>query len=141
LGDLVTVEGPYGRFDFGGEHRFQVWIGGGIGITPFIARLQALAGQPDRRSIDLFYCTSEPDEAFISRLHELAEQAQVRLHVLVSSRDGRLSVERLCLLVPEWSSASFWFCGPAGFGQALREGLLARGLDAADFHQELFDMR
>lgn len=141
VGDLVTVEGPYGRFDFTGPHPAQIWIGGGIGITPFIARLQALAEQPDGRSVDLFYCTSEPDEAFIARLRALAERAQVRLHVLVSGQDGRLSVERLCQLVPGWQTASVWFCGPAGFGQALREGLVTRGLDAADFHQELFDMR
>ncbi len=141
VGDLVTVEGPYGRFDFGGEQLAQVWIGGGIGITPFIARLQALEQQADGHSVDLFYCTSEPDAAFIARLRALAERARVRLHVLVSGRDGRLTVERLCQEVPAWQSASFWFCGPAGFGQALREGLVARGLDAGDFHQELFDMR
>lgn len=141
IGDMVTVEGPYGRFDFGGEQNAQVWIGGGIGITPFIARMQALAQHPDGHSVDLFYCTSEPDEAFIARLRGLAERAGVRLHVLVSARDGRLTVERLCQEVPAWQSANFWFCGPAGFGQALREGLVARGLDSADFHQELFDMR
>lgn len=141
VGDLVTVEGPYGRFDFGGPKSGQIWVAGGIGITPFIARLQALAQQADGHSVDLFYCTSEPDEAFITRLRELAGRAQVRLHVMVSGKDGRLSVERLCQMAPEWLVSSVWFCGPAGFGQNLREGLVARGLPAADFHQELFDMR
>jgi len=141
VGDPVTVEGPYGRFDFGGVQPRQIWVAGGIGITPFIARLQAIAQQPDQRSVDLFYSTAEPDQEFIQRLSALAERAQVKLHVLVSGRDGRLNAERLCQQVPEWRNASVWFCGPAGFGQALRQELVARGLAVADFHQELFDMR
>jgi predicted ferric reductase len=141
MGDLVTVEGPYGRFDFSGDKPRQIWVGGGIGITPFIARLQALANQADGKTIDLFYSTSAPDESFISRVRQRAEAAGVRLHVLVATKDGRLNAERICQTVPEWQSADLWFCGPAGFGQALREGFTARGLSPDDFHQELFDMR
>ena len=52
VGDLVTVEGPYGRFDFGGPKSAQIWVAGGIGITPFISRMQALVQQPDERRPD-----------------------------------------------------------------------------------------
>ena len=141
VGDLVTVEGPYGRFDFSGDKSRQIWVAGGIGITPFIARLQALANQADGKTIDLFYSTSAPDEGFISRVRQRAEAAGVRLHVLVATKDGRLNAERICQAVPEWQSADLWFCGPAGFGQALREDFTAKGLSPDDFHQELFDMR
>jgi len=61
--------------------------------------------------------------------------------VLVAGTDGRLTVDRLCETVPGWQSADIWFCGPAGFGQALRDGLAARGMSPDDFHQELFEMR
>ncbi|MDO9385166.1 MAG: hypothetical protein Q7T65_00530 [Thiobacillus sp.] len=43
--------------------------------------------------------------------------------------------------MPEWQSASIWFCGPPGFGQALREDFCANGLPPEHFHQELFQMR
>ena len=141
VGDLVQVEGPYGRFSFGSSKPRQIWVAGGIGITPFIARLLALAKQPDGKSDDLFYSTSAPDEEFIRRLRQGAEQAQVRLHVMVTANDGRLTAERICQLVPDWKAASVWFCGPAGFGQALHQDFIARGLSRADFHQELFAMR
>lgn len=39
VGDVAQVEGPYGRFSFQGRHRRQIWVAGGIGITPFIARM------------------------------------------------------------------------------------------------------
>ncbi len=38
-GDEVTVEGPYGRFIFDDTRDTQIWIGAGVGITPFIARM------------------------------------------------------------------------------------------------------
>ena len=140
-GDPVRVEGPYGRFDFASPQPQQIWVAGGIGITPFIARLQALAQQDGDKPIDLFYSTAAPDEGFIARLHALAAQARVKLHVLVTQRDGRLDAERICRTVPAWTRAGVWFCGPAGFGQALREAFGARGLEAGRFHQELFEMR
>lgn len=141
VGDLVKVEGPYGTFNFRSKQPRQIWVAGGIGITPFIARMQTRERHPEERSIDLFYSTSAPDQGFIDKLQQLAKRANVQLHVLVSGKDGRLTADRLCQMVPEWQSASVWFCGPAGFGQSLRQDLLARGLAAADFHQELFDMR
>ncbi len=91
--------------------------------------------------VDLFYSTSAPDEGFIARLRELAAQARVKLHVLVSQRDGRLDADGICRKVPDWKQAGVWFCGPAGFGATLRDTLAARGLPAERFHQELFEMR
>jgi len=70
-----------------------------------------------------------------------AKAAGITIHILVDDRDGFLDGARLRDLVPDWKSASVWFCGPAGFGQALRSDLLANGLVVEDFHQELFEMR
>lgn len=140
-GDLLRVEGPYGQFRFEGQQPRQIWVGGGIGITPFIARLQQLALRPDGKTIDLFHTTATEDEAAFARLRSAADAAGVRLHLMVDAVDGRLSAERLRAAVPEWRSADVWFCGPAAFGQALRRDLLAQGLSARDFHQELFNLR
>lgn len=140
-GDAVTVEGPYGRFNFEGQARRQIWIGGGIGITPFVARLHQLAQHSDGRQIDLFHATTEVDETALQRLRQDAEAAGVRLHLLVSGRDGLLTGERLREQVPDWREAEVWFCGPAGFGDAIRTDLCGQGLSPARFHQELFEMR
>lgn len=141
LGMPVTVEGPYGCFNFEDAQPRQIWVGAGIGITPFIARLKQRAATPDAKTIDLFHPTAEFEQAAIDRLTADAEAASVRLHLLVDSKDGRLNGERIRAAVPEWQSASIWFCGPPGFGQALREDFLAHGLPPERFHQELFQMR
>lgn len=140
-GDAVVVEGPYGRFDFEGPSRRQVWIGAGIGIAPFVARMRSLAIAPDERSIDLFYSTRVGDPQALQRLEANARAAGVRLNVVLSTRDGRLSGERLRQAVPDWRDADFWFCGPTAFGKGLRDDLVAHGLPASRFHRELFEMR
>jgi predicted ferric reductase len=108
-----------------------------------LARQNPAAGEGGQtgNAVDLFYSTGMPDEAFIARLQRLAEAAGVALHVIASGRDRKLDGESLCAAVSQWREASLWFCGPAGFGRALRRDLANRGFDPAHFHQELFDMR
>ena len=142
-GDTVTVEGPYGCFTFDDDKPRQIWIGAGIGITPFIARMQQMARDPEARKVkvDLFHPTADYDESAIAMLEADALAAGVRLHVLVDKRDGLLTGERMRQAVPDWEDASLWFCGPTAFGRALRANFVGKGIRASDFHQELFAMR
>jgi len=147
-GQEVRVEGPYGCFTFDDDCRHQIWVGGGIGITPFIARLKhmALRGDapdwPEGQTADLFHATSDVDEVALAKLAQDARAVNVRLHLLISPRDGLLSGARIREEVPDWREASIWFCGPAGFGAALRRDFAAEGFPVEErFHQELFDMR
>ena len=71
--DLLNIEGPYGRFNFTSDKTHHIWVAGGIGISPFIARMKALANKNMPNDTDLFYCTSEPDETFIHEVSTLAE--------------------------------------------------------------------
>lgn len=147
VGQEVKIEGPYGSFDFDNGQLRQIWIGGGIGVAPFIAGMKHLAqerrdrpGQP-RPVIDLFHTTADYDETALAKLKADAEAAGVRLHILVDARHGLLTGERIRAAVPEWRDASIWFCGPAGFGAALRRDFAAQGMPLERFHQELFALR
>ena len=148
VGQQVRIEGPYGCFTFEDNAPRQIWIGGGIGITPFVSRMKHLAHArkhaPDaaRPVIDLYHTTADLDETALERLAADAVDADVRLHILIDARHGKLTGERIRSEVPEWREASFWFCGPVGFGDALRADFAAHGLDIGSrFHQELFSMR
>jgi predicted ferric reductase len=103
--------------------------------------MKQLAGNPGAQAIDLFHSTTELEPDALKKLTADAAAANVNLHVMIDHRDGRLSGEKLRAAVPDWQSASVWFCGPAGFGTALRRDLLANGLSRGAFHQELFNMR
>lgn len=141
VGMPVSVEGPYGCFNFDDGKTHQIWIGAGIGITPFIARMKYLARSADAPTVDLFHVISDVDNTAFDKLTEDARAANVRLHLHITPRDGRLTPEKIRTDVADWGSASVWYCGPAGFGSALRKDFVANGLPADDFHQELFGMR
>ena len=133
---------PYGCFDFEDDHSRQIWVAGGIGITPFVARMKYLVHNPGEHSrIDLFFCTEEYDQEAAEKLIADARAAEVQLHLYYTPRDGFLTGDRIRATVPEWNNASIWFCGPTGFGHALKRDLVANGLRSKDFHQELFRMR
>lgn len=140
-GQTVVVEGPYGRFDFQGERRRQIWIGGGMGISPFIAGLQGLAERQFDADVDLIYTTRAPAAAFIDNIRMLAGKAGVRFHLLVEQQDGRLDLARLEQMIPDWKAAAIWFAGPPAFGDALRTAMTARGFPPDHFHQEMFNLR
>lgn len=149
VGEPVIVEGPYGCLTFEDDCPSQIWVGGGIGITPFIARMKQLASArqsepgPSRpQEVHLFHSTADYSEEAIAKLKADAAAANVHLYVLHDKRDGRLTGERIRAAVPEWREASIWFCGPPGFGAALRQDFASHGLSVSRrFHQELFAMR
>ena len=140
-GQAVTVEGPYGCFDFRDQQPRQVWIGAGIGITPFIARMKELARDNNKPLVDLYHCVADVDEKALEKLQEDARAAGINLHLVVSGIDERLTAARIMEQIRDWKNASFWFCGPTGFGKSLKRDMTNAGLDADLFHQELFEMR
>lgn len=141
IGAEATVEGPYGCFTFNDTKLRQIWIGAGVGITPFIARMKQLSKQGGNQAIDLIHSTHEVSQEALEMLRADAAAAGVTLHLILSTRDGHLTGEGLRARVPEWKSASIWFCGPTGFGESLQRDLVQNGLSEGDFHRELFEMR
>jgi predicted ferric reductase len=143
LGAVAHVEGPYGAFTFEDDCPMQIWIAGGVGITPFIARLRQRHNEPgvDRHQVHLFYTSESDHEEGIGQLAELAEAAAVSFTFLHTPRHGFLTGERVRAEVPEWRRASIWFCGPAAFGEAIRSDFTGQGMKRDRFHQEMFGWR
>lgn len=142
-GDAAIVEGPYGRFDFGDDSEAQLWVAGGIGVAPFLARLEALArkGSAQRRPIHFFYSlASAGDAAFPSGLEALCRRAGVTLHLRIDTRDGLVSADEIGQFVDD--DRSVWFCGPARWARSLGAALHRDyGLAYRQFHRELFEFR
>lgn len=144
-GSSVQVEGPYGRFEFrrANKRARQIWIAGGIGITPFLAWLESLQnGQSDDICADLHYCIRDREaDPFVSRLQQLTDylpQVQLHLHDMAS---GELTAEALMSGQDTTKSAEIWFCGPVGLAKALSNGLHRLWPGKLRFHQEAFEIR
>ena len=141
VGQHVRIEGPYGRFEFEPQDAPQIWIAGGVGLTPFLARLQVLAKQPASNPIHFYLCVRQADTEVVQTITDLCARTGVDLTTIVSGTDKPLTGEQIRRENPDWQQAHVWFCGPAGLGQSVREDLVSHGLAANHFHQELFEMR
>ncbi len=144
-GEAVSVEGPYGSFDFSTETETeaQIWIGGGVGIAPFLSRLEYMIRrqkQSEPKNIQMIYCTRDNDP-MIPELEALCVQAGVRLRIFKRSREGALDLENLLGGTPSTLQTSVWFCGPASLGITLEKAWDKLSLPKDNFHRELFSMR
>ncbi|WP_022962858.1 ferredoxin reductase family protein [Halopseudomonas pelagia] len=137
----VTVEGPYGGFDFEDDCRTQIWVGAGIGITPFIARMNYLATHPDNRRVYLFHTTADVNEEALDKLRADAGAAEVDLIIRCSRTEGRLTAQDIRDAVPDWQQASLWCCGPVALAKALFAQFRKWGVPGRRLHREFFDMR
>ncbi|HHL8295395.1 TPA: ferric reductase-like transmembrane domain-containing protein [Escherichia coli] len=135
-GVKAEVEGPYGCFDFESKSERQIWVAGGIGITPFLSRLTALAQQGGTEiPTELWYCgRHEPSRA----LRELCTEAKVILHTIDTRTHERLSSEILLKTMSPDENVGVWFCGPASFGRMLHRDMKKRSVP---FQYDNFSLR
>ncbi len=140
----VKIEGPYGCFDFDRRNRksHQIWIAGGIGVTPFLAWLEAIDTNAAPEA-DLHYCTRNADQdPMVKRLRELCQGFHgINLQIHDSSKGDALSAEKLSAVGQSAAGAEVWFCGPAGLGRAIKQGLRAAPFRLARIHREEFQFR
>lgn len=142
-GDKLLLEGGYGQFSYlrGGE--LQVWVAGGIGVTPFLAMADDLS--PDEaRQIVMVYCVrNRADAVGIERLEAAAARsANFTLHLFESDTAGRFDATALLALVPfEMGKADLFFCGPGPMRTALLDQLKAAGKTPAHVYFERFEFR
>ena len=142
-GQRLRVEGPYGRFVFRKRVRRQVWLAGGIGITPFLAWAEALT-DADQQEITLVWAVTTRAEAFAAeRLTAIAARHPgLTVHIVASAEDGRLTAARLAQLTPfPLRDAELFYCGPAGLRDAIVSDLQATGQRPRRIHHEAFELR
>ncbi|MBA2529835.1 MAG: ferric reductase-like transmembrane domain-containing protein [Euzebyales bacterium] len=138
-GAWVRVEGPYGGFWHRGERvRRQVWIAGGIGITPFLSMVRSLpsgqaSGDGDLgsdRKIDLYYLTDKAASAvFLDELLALAaDRPGLRIIPLADERNGFLTAARVVETSGKLTGVTVYLCGPKPMTDALTEQLVTVGV-------------
>ena len=151
VGDQLEIAAPRGTFILDRTHAPVLLISAGIGATPVLAMLQALAEEHSEREIWWLHgARSSRDHSFAAEARALlASLPNVRTHVCYSrpgpddleGRDfdsaGRLTASLLAELEPP-RDAEAYLCGPAPFMEEISAGLAAIGLDASRIHTEPF---
>lgn len=141
-GRRAKVEGSYGMLDYRAGTSQQIWIAGGIGITPFLSWIR----DSDRldRSVDFFYAVRHLDDALY--LEELEAAAVLHpgltLHLNISSRDGTLTAGRIEQVARNgFADKSIYMCGPVPMLQAYEAAFQTAGVPARAIHYEEFSFR
>ena len=138
-GATLEVAAPRGDFVLGDVTGPVLLISAGIGVTPVLAMLHALAARRSERAVWWIHGARGPQEhPLAAEAHALlASLLNAREHVFYSATVGRLSKDKLLALdIP--AEASAYVCGPAAFMTDMRDALTAAGLDPARIHTELF---
>ena len=141
-GSRVTIEGPYGDFFPEREPEKQLWIAGGIGITPFLARARHLARRGRAADIRLVYCVQDEARArFHDELHTIADELagfEVIPHLFY--RQGPLDAAFLDARVPDLIEREAFICGPPGLNGLARRLLIGAGIGRGHIHTEEFEL-
>lgn len=148
LQDLVqpgmpaVVSGPHGRFQHTRGTRHQIWIAGGIGITPFLSWLRALESQPLAAQVDFYYSTDGP-APFAAEITQIAAtHPNLRVHFRDSRTDGRITPNEVLAGAPGSASrVSVFLCGPTPMVKGLAQGLRKAGVPSRNIYREHFDWR
>lgn len=145
VGRAVKVEGPYGRFDMTRQDSSaqQIWIAGGIGVTPFLAWLDSLQQSANQVSADLHYCTRDrTNDPFVALLEASCTALPgIRLHIHGAQQGEILSAADVAAAQAGSRRSEIWFCGPQGLAEKLKHELGRIGQGRVRFHQEAFEMR
>ena len=143
VGDRLDIAAPRGTFILDRTEAPVLLISAGIGATPVLAMLHALAKEHSEREIWWLHgARSSRDHSFAAEARTLlASLPHVHAHVYYSrpgpndleGRDfdsaGRLTAPLLAELEPP-RDAEAYLCGPAPFMDEISAGLAAIGLDA-----------
>lgn len=140
-GDLCSIEGPFGKFSYkNAGSKNQIWLAGGIGITPFLSLARTLADE--NYKIDLYYCTKDKAEAVL--MEELEKLAALNRNFRVipwfSEENGRIDGSKVSELSRGLIDKEIMICGPWPFMQSLREQFIKLNVPANKIHWEKFDL-
>lgn len=138
-GTAVRVQGPFGQFLAERDGRPQLWVAGGIGVTPFVA---ALRDGPLARPTALLDLSTDPGRApFAEELRHMADAQPLLQWLPCASRDATRDLPHLLDRVSDLPSRQVFACGPEPMVRALQHALTDRGLPPQAVHAERFDFR
>ena len=151
VGDELEIAAPRGTFILDRTQAPVLLISAGIGATPVLAMLHALAQEHSERDVWWLHgARNGREHSFAAEARALlASLPNVHVHICYSrpgpddlqGRDfddaGRLTASLLAQLEPPLDAEAY-LCGPAPFMDDVSAGLAAIGLDAAHIHTEPF---
>jgi len=139
----AVIEGAYGMFDYktGGEK--QIWVAGGIGVTPFLSFLRDLETDL-RHEVDFYYTVRHQEESvFVDEIEDIIKKhPRLKPYIRFSAVHGSLTIEDIVKNAGEnIREHHVYMCGPLPMVQAFEKKFQEAGVRADNIHYEEFNFR
>jgi predicted ferric reductase len=142
VGTTAVIEGPYGKFDYTLQNKDQIWIAGGVGITPFLSFAQSLEDTKFKKKIDLYVCTrNESEQVYMDELIDTADKIS-NFHVIsfCSDKQGIINSEFVSKASSLKNKAIF-ICGPPPMMHSLKSQFIKAGVKKKNIFMEDFGFK
>jgi len=139
----AVIEGAYGMFDYKTGGPKQIWVAGGIGLTPFLSFIRDMDGNL-AHDVDFYYTARHPEEAlFVDEIKAAAEKnPHLKAYIRFSATEGSLTVEHIVKNTNgNLSDHHVYLCGPLPMIQAFEKKFLSLGVPKSNIHYEEFNLR
>jgi len=141
-GEMAKIEGPYGKFSYKKtDKKDQVWIAGGIGITPFLSMAKSLENEPYK--VDLYYCVkNEGESVYLSEVtnSDAYKNGVLRVMPFYSDESGFINAGIIDKASGGLLKKSIFLCGPPRMMSGLKEQFMKLGIPKKDIHFEEFKL-
>ncbi|KKR32849.1 MAG: Oxidoreductase FAD/NAD(P)-binding domain protein [Candidatus Gottesmanbacteria bacterium GW2011_GWC2_39_8] len=126
-----------------------IFLGGGIGITPFRSILKYLIDKQEKRDIVLFYSNKKADEIVYRDVFDLAER-KLGIKTVYTTTDrnsipkgwngekGRIDGEMIRRKVPDYFERTYYLSGPHGMVSSFEEVLGNLGIKKEKIKTDFF---
>jgi predicted ferric reductase len=139
----AVIEGAYGLFDHKTGGQKQIWVAGGIGVTPFLSFIRSMDGNL-AQDVDFYYTVRHREEAvFVEEIESAAKQnPRLKVYIRFSSTEGSLTADEIIKNAGgNISGHHIYMCGPLPMVQAFEKKFLEANVPAANIHYEEFNFR
>jgi predicted ferric reductase len=136
--DEVLVDGPYGHFSYQNvSSKNQIWIAGGIGITPFYSMAQNL---DKGYNVNFYYSIKEEKEAVYTReLQDISDRnPNFKFNIWNAKDKGYINGKVIGDLSGGVEGKDIFFCGPPIFMENLKNQFTSLGVNSEKIHYENF---
>ncbi len=123
-GTIVRLAAPKGDFILPDPPPAKVlFLTAGSGITPVMGMLRTLQRRKTMPDVMLIHSAHNPEEAlFRDELRALAEKYPTfHLHEQLTEIKGKLELNRLAEVCPDWTDRETWACGPSAMLDSAEE--------------------
>ena len=141
VGMLADIYAPYGTFKRRKNAKREIWIGAGVGISPFMSWLEDnTIGHFDQAT--LVYCFN-PTRALPSAEHMQAMTVQSGAHFVANASGEKALADTLHQAAHTTNPQDIHisFCGPKSLLQRVEELMKQNGIPIKKIHYECFDFR